>query len=230
MIVKSAENAADPAELLLAGAAALGLALEPATVDRFRFYADELLKWNARINLTGHKTARDIVIKHFLDSLAVRPWVQDLASLADLGAGAGFPGLPLKLVLPHLHLTLIEPSGKKTAFLHFITAHLGLTDVAIRPVHLTPALARQWGPQFDGVITRATFPLARYLALAAPLVKPGGRLLALKGPHLAAAEWDPAVRLATEYRCQPPEKHPYALPLSAEPRLLVTWRAWPPQD
>ena len=121
-------------------------------------------------------------MKHFLDSLAVWSRVKDLESLADIGSGAGFPGLPLKLALPHLHLTLIEPTAKKTAFLHFIMAHLGLTDVEVRQVHLTAAAAQGWGPSFQGVITRATFTLAHYMQIGAPLVKAGGRLLAMKGP------------------------------------------------
>ena len=89
----------------------------------------------------------------------------------------------MKLALPHLHLTLIEPTGKKTAFLHYVIAHLGLSDVEVRQVHLTAPEAHRWGPRFQGVITRATFPLAHYLEIGAPLVKPGGRLMALKGPR-----------------------------------------------
>ena len=141
---------AEPEELLRAGTEALGLSLNPATLRQFLFYSDELLKWNTRINLTGLKSAQDIVVKHFLDSLAVWPWVKDLASLADIGTGAGFPGLPLKLALPHLHLTLIEPTGKKTAFLHFVMAQLGLSDVEVRQVHLTAPEAQRLGAPVSG--------------------------------------------------------------------------------
>ena len=162
-------------------------------------------------------------MKHFLDSLAVWSRVKDLDSLADIGSGAGFPGLPLKLVLPHLHLTLIEPTAKKTAFLHFVTAHLGLSDVEVRQVHLTASQARDWGPSFQGVITRATFPLAQYMEIGAPLVKPGGRLLAMKGPRLEEAEWQEAVGRAARYQLLVPEKYEYTLPLTGERRLLVIW-------
>lgn len=215
---------AAPEELLRAGTEALGLSLNPASIRQFLFYGDELLKWNTRINLTGIKSPQEIVIKHFLDSLAVWAWVKDLESLADIGTGGGFPGLPLKLVLPHLHLTLIEPTGKKTAFLNFVAAHLGLTNLTIRRVHLTPPEAKRWGPLFQGVITRATFPLAQYLEMGAPLVKPGGRLLALKGPRLDDAEWQGAAVQAAQYRCWIPVKHEYLLPLAEERRLLVIWR------
>ncbi|MGA9755997.1 MAG: RsmG family class I SAM-dependent methyltransferase, partial [Desulfobaccales bacterium] len=83
----------DPLALLTEGAAALGLELAPATLEQFQVYLTELKLWNAKINLTGLKTDRDIVIKHFLDSLAVLPFLAAAASLMDLGSGAGFPGL-----------------------------------------------------------------------------------------------------------------------------------------
>ena len=214
---------AEPAQLLQEGAAALGLALSPARRQDFLFYGEELLHWNRRVNLTGLHTPQEVVLKHFLDSLAVHPWIKDLASLADLGSGAGFPGLPLKLVLPELHLTLIDASSKKTAFLHYLVAHLRLTGVEIRHLHLSPSLTRRWGAVFQGVITRATFPLDRYLELAAPLVKPGGRLLAMKGPHLEASQWQQAEALAARYECQSPRQEDYCLPLSGDRRRLIIW-------
>jgi 16S rRNA (guanine527-N7)-methyltransferase len=216
-------STARPEELLAKGTAELGLGLGPATRQQFLYYGEELLKWNARINLTGLKTAQEVVVKHFLDSLAVWSRVKDLGSLADIGTGAGFPGLPLKLVLPHLHLTLIEPTAKKTAFLHFIIAHLGLADVEVRQVHLTAGEARRWGPSFQGVITRATFTLAHYVQIGAPLIKAGGRLLAMKGPRLEASQWQEAAGRAAQYHLQPPEKWAYSLPLTQEKRLLVSW-------
>jgi 16S rRNA (guanine527-N7)-methyltransferase len=187
-------------------------------------YCEELLKWNTRINLTGLKSPQEVVVKHFLDSLAVWAWVKNLDSLADIGTGAGFPGLPLKLALPHLHLTLIEPTGKRTAFLHYVIAQLGLINVEVRQVHLTTPEAHRWGPRFQGVITRATFPLARYLEIGGPLVRAGGRLMALKGPGLGDAEWQAAVGRAATYGCRPPEKYEYILPLAEEDRLLVIWK------
>ena len=223
MTARSALITAKPEELLAKGTAELGLALGPATRQQFLYYAEELLKWNTRINLTGLKTAQEVVVKHFLDSLAVWSRVKDLQSLADIGSGAGFPGLPLKLVLPHLHLTLIEPTAKKTAFLHYIIAHLGLSDVEVRQVHLSGSGAERMGPSFQGVITRATFSLALYMQIGAPLVKAGGRLLAMKGPCLEAAQWQEAVSQAAQHHLQPPEKWNYSLPLTGEGRLLVIW-------
>jgi len=212
--------------LLHEGAGRLGLTLTPRVQSQFLVYGQELLRWNAKVNLTGLRTAQEIVEKHFLDSLAVWPWVQDLDTLADLGAGAGFPGLPLKLVLPHLQLTLVEANGKKTAFLHYILARLEVTGAEVRRLHLTPAAARAWGPSFRGVISRAAWPLDRYLELAAPLVNPGGRLLAMQGPHLEEGQWQRAAAIAQEYGCEPAGQEEYQLPGGGRRRLII-WRKKP---
>ena len=217
----------DPAALLQEGAAALGLRLAPDVLSQFLFYGEVLLQWNRRVNLTGLRTLQEVVVKHFLDSLAVWPWVQDLPSLADIGTGAGFPGVPLKLVLPRLALTLVEASGKKTAFLHYLVAHLGLRGVAVRQLHLTHRTACQWGPVFQGVITRATLPLDRYVEIAAPLLRPGGRLLAMRGPHLDAAQWQRAMAVAGRCHCRPPRDQEYHLPFSGDRRRLVIWEKLP---
>lgn len=216
-----AELSSDPKRLLRAGVRELSLDLAPATIQKFLLYLKELQKWNTRINLTALKTAPEIIHKHFLDSLALAPWIQDLANLADLGAGAGFPGLPLKLVFPTLALTLVEATGKKVAFLRYLTVLLQLPDVEVRQCYLTPALARAWGPCCQGVISRATFPLAQLMALGSPLLQPGGRLMALKGPHFSEAEWQEAIRQARRLGLGCPEQHQYTLPLSDEPRKMI---------
>lgn len=211
----------NPIDLLAAGAAALGLHLSAPTLEQFLLYLKELKLWNARVNLTGLKTDQDIIVKHFLDSLAVLPFLGSAGALADLGSGAGFPGLALKLARPELALTLVEAREKRAAFLDFLASALKLTGVQVVQVHLTPALAGKWGPRFAAVVSRATFPLERFLRLAAPLLLPGGVALALKGPHLATAELETAKRLGVRLGLGPLELHPYRLPITQEPRLLV---------
>jgi 16S rRNA (guanine527-N7)-methyltransferase len=209
-------------ELLVRGAGELGVDLDAGAQDAFRVYLEELQRWSARINLTALRTAGDIVRKHFLDSLAALPFLGEAASLADVGAGAGFPGLPLKLVRPGLKLTLVEARGKKAAFLEYLVGLLDLGDVEVAATHLTPALARAWGPRYAAVVSRGAFPLDRFLPLAAPLLLPNGRVLALKGPNLPRPELDAARRLAPALGLTPPVINTYRLPLSGEPRLAVT--------
>ena len=207
--------------LLQDGAQVLGLTLPPATLEQFLLYLEELKRWNERVNLTGLKTDRDIIIKHFLDSLAILPFLGRPASLADLGAGAGFPGLVLKLARPEMALTLVEARGKKAAFLNYLISLLNLTEVEVAQIHLTPPLARNWGPRFAGVVSRATFPLTRFLELAAPLLLPGGHLLALKGPSLPAGELETAHQRCSQHGLSPLTVQEYRLPLTGEPRRLI---------
>jgi 16S rRNA (guanine527-N7)-methyltransferase len=208
--------------LLEEGARSLGLELPAVAPQQFLLYLTELQRWNARVNLTALRTDREIVSKHFLDSLAILPCLGEPASLADLGAGAGFPGLALKLALPDLALTLVEPREKKAAFLEYLAARLKLARVEVIRVHLTPALARQWGPRFQAVVSRAAFQLTRFLELAAPLLLPGGLALALKGPHLIGGELEAATTVCQLVGLTPLKLQEYRLPVDREPRLAVT--------
>lgn len=214
----------DPLVLLTQGAADLGLNLSADTLEELRFYLEELQIWNAKTNLTGLKNSRDIVIKHFLDSLAIVPFVGAAASLADLGSGAGFPGLVLKLARPELLLTLVEARQKKVAFLEYLIARLELTGVSVVQTHLTPSLARKWEPKVDAVVSRATFLLPRFLELAEPLLAKGGVALALKSVHLTGLELETAKSACPLLDLTPLEEHIYHLPISNEPRLLIRCR------
>jgi len=223
-MVRREQAEPDPLDLLVEGAAALGLELAPKVLEQFGIYLTELQRWNARASLTGLNEPRDIVIKHFLDSLAVIKYLEGAASLADLGAGAGFPGLALKLVRPELALTLVEAKEKKAAFLEYLVSLLRLSGVEVAQVYLTPILARRWGPRFAAVASRAACSLEWLLELAGPLLLPGGVLLALKGPELPAAELKGARERLARLGLSPLEFQEYCLPLSGEPRLLVRAR------
>ncbi|MFZ5452711.1 MAG: 16S rRNA (guanine(527)-N(7))-methyltransferase RsmG [Thermodesulfobacteriota bacterium] len=202
----------------------MGLELLPRAFDQFRLYLEELQRWNARVNLTGLTTEQDIISKHFLDSLAVLPFLGEAASLADLGSGAGFPGLALKLARPEMTLTLVEARAKKAAFLEYLVSLLKIEGVKVVQVHLTLKLARQWGPRVSAVTSRATFPLIRFLELAAPLLISGGRVLALKGPNLKPEEMEAAQERCLSLGLRTLELHRYHLPFSQEPRILVSAR------
>jgi 16S rRNA (guanine527-N7)-methyltransferase len=214
----------EPLSLLTEGIAALGLDLAPNVLDQVQIYLEELKLWNTKTNLTGLKTDRDIIIKHFLDSLAVLPFLDGVATLVDLGSGGGFPGLVLKLALPEVILTLVEARDRKAAFLEYLVARFTLTGVQVSQTHLTPHLAQKWQPKVAAVVSRAAFILPRLLELAAPLLAPGGVVLALKGVHLAMGELEAAGSAAQLLGLGPLEKHKYFLPISGEPRLLVMAR------
>ena len=142
-------------------------------------YLDLLVKWNARINLTAVRDPEQMVQRHFGESLfAARQLVQRGTSLivADVGSGAGFPGVPLKIYAPELQLTLIEAQGKKATFLREVVRATGLTHI-----NIFAGRAEQWEHTADLVTLRAVEKFEVILPLAARLVAPGGRLAVLIG-------------------------------------------------
>src|SRR5438128_1978305 len=120
---------AEDSARLREGAADLGIDLSPDQLERFASYAGLLEEWNQRLNLTRIPPEQTVPL-HFLDSLAINRAVDLSAvrSVIDIGAGAGFPGVPLKIAFPHLHVTLLDSTRKKLTFLHSVIEELGLTD------------------------------------------------------------------------------------------------------
>jgi 16S rRNA (guanine527-N7)-methyltransferase len=157
-----------------------GAALPPALLEQLQRYLDLLLRWNARVNLTAVRNPEEIVTRHFGESLfGARILLNDSrrsASLADVGSGAGFPGIPMKLFAPELALTLIESHNKKATFLREVirTLHLDCSEVFC-------GRAEQWEKTADLVTLRAVEQFERSLQVAAALVAPGGKLCLLIG-------------------------------------------------
>jgi 16S rRNA (guanine527-N7)-methyltransferase len=162
---------------LTAGLARLGLELAPAQVGALAALLAELADWNTRVNLTAIDDAAEAVDKHLLDSLAVRPYLKGLA-IADVGSGAGFPGLPLAIADPDRRFCLIESTGKKARFLRHVVERLDLPNVEV-----LAARAESYRPPvpFDSVIARALGSLSEFIRVAGHLAGTGGRLLAMKG-------------------------------------------------
>lgn len=210
--------------LLIQGAAELGLCLAEPLLARLGQYLAELKRWNARVNLTGLREDREIILRHFLDSLAILPFVGEARKVADIGSGAGFPGLVLKLACPEISLTLVESRGKKAAFLDYLVSLWDLEGVEIQPVYLTPRLAAVWGPRYEAVLSRAALKLGDFIRVAAPLLLPGGQALALKGPHLPEAEARAGEATAERLGLAPLERLTYRLPVTGEPRLVLRAR------
>ena len=176
-------NPEDGKRLLNQGAEALGMALSSRQLEQFMDYLALLSKWNRHINLTGLRSFREILIKHFLDSLTPLPYLPEKANLLDLGTGAGFPGLPIKIVRPNQPVTLIEASAKKVSFLKETVRHLNLGPVPIYQTYLGKGspLSSETGP-FEMVVTRAVGKTINILMATDSFLKPGGKVLFMKGP------------------------------------------------
>jgi 16S rRNA (guanine527-N7)-methyltransferase len=175
-------------ELLAVGAREFDLDLSPAQLDQFARYADLLIDWNLRFNLTSIVDPRDIVIKHFLDSLsAIRSIPPGAIKLIDVGAGAGLPGLAIKLARPEISLTLLEATRKKCDFLKAVIADLQLTDVQVVNARAEEAgRLAEHREQYDIAIARAVADLPVLIEYLLPFVKIGGFALAQKSREAEA--------------------------------------------
>jgi 16S rRNA (guanine527-N7)-methyltransferase len=212
--------------IILSGAADLRISIESTQVDKFAIHARELLHWNQKINLTAVTDPLDVAVKHYLDSIAPVKILPHKGLLLDIGTGGGFPGIPLKILLPSLSVTLIDASRKKVNFLKHAGRALGLSDLKVlhiraedlrRQIFLAAkdrrsASANGMPPLMDGndshtqpfhvIVSRALTSLDRFISLALPLLANDGMMMALKG-RLSEAELSSAHHML-QNRLNPP--------------------------
>jgi len=165
-------------EELISGARLLGLELTSQQIEQFAVYLRELKRWNKTYSLTTITEPLEVVHKHFLDSLNYLVLLEGAAEVLDLGSGPGFPGLPLAIVLPKAKFVLVEARRKKTIFLTFICQQLGLENVEIIHLHLSPENAKTFFEnRFPVIVSRAVTILRDVVPVAASLLAVDGRLL-----------------------------------------------------
>lgn len=227
--------------LLQQGAKLLDIELDDKQLALFDLYQSELLQWNAKTNLISEKTAGEIVIRHFLDSLTAAKYiipcmnsprprhvappspVEDRGGtrIVDIGSGGGFPGIPLKIALPSLQLYLLETNRKKVSFLKHIirTLHLEQTQT----LHdRTENIVREnaWRGYFDIVISRASLKLPDLLPLGDYFLAPDGLLITLKGRDITA-ELEAALKGKNVSQIYQLYQHDISLPLLGPPRKII---------
>jgi 16S rRNA (guanine527-N7)-methyltransferase len=206
-------------ERLVRNAASLGVALSTADARRLMVLLDELALWNRRFNLTAITAPAAMVTHHLLDSLAISPELEG-NRVADVGTGAGFPGLPLAVVNPSRHFTLIDSTAKKVRFVSHAVQLLGLGNVT--PLHARVERMQVELP-FDTIVARAFAPLPQLLEKVAPLGGERTRVLAMKGkcPAAELAAIGPGWRMIASR-----ELH---IPGLAAARCVITLGAEPPR-
>lgn len=190
-----------PDQLLVRGAEALGLRLAPDQLAAFGLYREELARWSARLSLTALRTAEGVVQDGFLDSLACLPLVPPGAlQVVDVGSGAGFPALPLKLARPDLSMTLVEASRKKATFLLHMVRSLGLTGTRVVQVRAeTMATDPREAGAYDLGLARAVAAPPAAGRLVRPLLRPGGLFLVQLGADpLPPGAWERLLTLGFE--------------------------------
>jgi 16S rRNA (guanine527-N7)-methyltransferase len=169
-------------DLLTEGAKTFGIHLDGKAIEAFELYLKELHKWNQKINLTSIRTEKGIVLKHFLDSLSVHPYLPKYSSILDIGSGAGLPGIPLKIIHPTLEVTLIDSVRKKVDFQKHIIRMLGLKGIeAIHGRVQDKGILQNLEGRFDIALSRAFSDLRTLLILSFPFLKREGTVIAMKG-------------------------------------------------
>jgi 16S rRNA (guanine527-N7)-methyltransferase len=225
--------------LLGEGLQALGVTVPADGVERLLAYQSELLKWNARVNLTAITAPAEAAEKHLLDSLAVVPEVQaalaaagwsgaagaGATGLLDLGAGAGLPGIPLAVAMPELSATLVDAVEKKVAFMKVGAVKAGVAG-RVKALH-----ARATGspeadriPRAAVVIARAFMDLGPFLALAKPYLLPAGRVVAMLGRTPPEAE---LVKVGQGAGMALEASRTFSLPFSKDPRGVAVFHVKP---
>ena len=211
--------AADSRDLLVRGGAQLGLAMDPAGVERLLVYLAELMKWSRRVNLIARDTPEAQVVEtHFLDSLTLLPFLDGAGEvhLLDVGSGAGFPGLALACVRPDARFTLCEPRQKRVSFLRHVVRTLGLANVEVVAERIEAHLA-DWPGRFTHITSRAVAEPAAFLPLVRPLVTPATRVLLM----LARAEGLAGIDRLVSGPWRVDAEHRFVLPFSGAPRLVA---------
>ena len=201
----------------------LGLRLTRSQLSALSLYERELVDWNTRFNLTAIRDPQEIYIKHFLDSLTSLQALREtsVGRLIDIGTGAGFPGLPIKIVYPKMSLTLVESVGKKAEFCRHVVKMLDLQGVEVVQERAeTLGQDPSYREQYDWAVARAVAILPVLAEYLLPLVRVGGSMLAMKG------ESGPAEAHSAEHAMRVLGGHlrqllPVTLPGVAEERYLV---------
>jgi len=171
-------------DLVSLGIESLDLNLSAVNIADLELFLQEMGRWNQVHNLTAIEGEKNSVRLHLIDSITVLPLMrqfltQETPNIADLGSGGGLPAIPIAILQPGWHLTLIEAIRKKTAFLQHVRGKLGLKNIQVLSERVE-AVAKSQPGQFDAVISRAFTNLAHFLELALPLLKPNGLVFAMK--------------------------------------------------
>ncbi|WNS42236.1 16S rRNA (guanine(527)-N(7))-methyltransferase RsmG [Paenibacillus sp. MMS20-IR301] len=203
-----------------------GIQLTPKQLEQFESYFQELISWNEKMNLTGITERSQVYTKHFYDSLTLALYLNmdEVKSLADIGSGAGFPGIPLKICYPHLKLTIVDSLSKRISFLQHVCDKLGLTNVQL--IHgRAEDVAKQFVHRdaYDVVTARAVARLALLNEFCLPFTRKDGIFAAMKGSD-PAEELAEAKRSFKELRAELQKVESFSLPVEDSARHIILVR------
>lgn len=204
------------ANRLKQGCKQINIQISESQIALMAAHAGELLLWNKKINLTAITDPLAMAEKHFIDAIAVHPFLGREKKIMDMGTGGGFPAIPLKILHPEIHFVLVDSSRKKVSFLKHLIRSLKLNQIDAIHSRVEDLAQDPFHPKaYDAVISRAFTGLEQFVGLAVPLIKPGGKIYALKGKQ-AEAEITPALRSGFEIKMD----H-YSLPFEKSDRYVI---------
>ena len=196
--------------------------LTETQLDQLDKYAEILVEYNEKVNLTAITDPQGIEEKHFLDSLlfAKNPLVK--GKVADVGTGAGFPGIVTKIYKPEIDITLIEPTGKRCTFLQYALDTIGIEGNVVKE-RAEEAARKQWREQFDVVTARAVADMRVLSEYCIPLAKVGGYFIAMKGD--GEKELTPAMKAIEKLGAKYEKMETFSLPDESKRCLIVSKKA-----
>jgi 16S rRNA (guanine527-N7)-methyltransferase len=170
-------------EVLVDGAKSFGVDIDYESANKFMVFANLLIEWNKKFNLTSITNIKDIILKHFLDSLSIFPDIcSTRGKMIDIGAGAGFPGIPLRIAIDNANMLLVDSIGKKVVFMNEAIKHLGLSNVnALKARAEELGRDREYREKYDAAFARAVSSLPVIIEYCLPFLKTGGVFIAMRG-------------------------------------------------
>lgn len=167
----------------------LSINLSDIKLEQFYTYMNLLIEWNKKINLTAIVEEKDIIIKHFLDSLTISKYINSNQKVMDIGTGAGFPGIPLKIVHENININLVDSLNKRITFLNEVVNKIELKNiVAIHSRAEDLAKIEEYREKYDIVVSRAVAKLSTLLEYMMPFIKVGGTCICMKGSNIEELE------------------------------------------
>lgn len=168
-------------DLLMLDMKLLGINLEKKQMEQFYQYMNLLIEWNEKINLTAITEPEDIIKKHFVDSITIAPYIKDTNNLIDVGTGAGFPGIPLKILNDSINITLLDSLNKRLIFLNEVISKLNLNNIKTQHARAEEAgINKEFREKYDIAVSRAVAPLNILVEYLLPFVKVGGNVICMK--------------------------------------------------
>ena len=163
-------------------AKSMNMTIDEDKIKKFYLYMQLLIEWNEKINLTAIVEPKEVILKHFIDSLTINKYLKENATLADVGTGAGFPGIPLKILRPDIKVTLVDSLNKRINFLNEVIEKLNLEDIVTVHSRIEDfGKNKSYREKFDYVTARAVANLAVLSEYLIPIAKIGGKCVCMKG-------------------------------------------------